>query len=116
MMEAKQMELVVLIQLGDRIQFITDTSYWVLYSGEIRIPKGSIGTVVPWNGSNACAMRIDGKQHPAFLDFPMIRTFPGRSAIPSSMALVERKKVEEDGPLEPPQSWSTHSRRRQYAR
>ena len=110
-MENETPEPMVLIQLGDRIRFESDSIYWSWEGKQIRIPPGTLGTVVAWNGTQACAMRIDGMKHPAFLDFPMERTFPGSSLIPFNMALVARKKVEEEEPLEPMPSWTAPTRK-----
>lgn len=82
------------IQLGDRVRLVSDASYWVFEDKEIRIPKDSIGTVVPWNGTPFCAVRFDGIKHPAYHDFPRCGTVPGKSPFDENWQLVHRPEPE----------------------
>jgi hypothetical protein len=81
---------VIIIQLGDRVRFDGEAAWWTHNGQDIRPPVGSLGRIVPWNGSKGCAVRFDNFKHPAWLDFPMVLTIPYKSPMPAAFTLIER--------------------------
>lgn len=77
------------INLGDTLRTTRRLAWAVPGHGEIAIPAGTLGEILPWDPG--CSIRFEGiEDHPITKYFPMVRHHLGQTDYPDSMELVAR--------------------------